>query len=157
MGEHTLEREIWLPRPLEEVFGFCSDAANLEVLTPAWLHFEIVTPMPITMGSGTRIDYRLKLHGVPVRWQAEVTEWAPPHRFVDEQRRGPYRLWVHEHMFEERDGGTLARDLVCYVVPGGGLVHRLFVKRDLQRIFDYREAKFRELLGPRVEEAGARQ
>jgi ligand-binding SRPBCC domain-containing protein len=157
VGEATLERRVWLSQSLAEVFGFCSDAGNLEALRPSWLHFEIVTAEPITMGRGTRIDYRLRLHGAPVRWQADITEWEPPHRFVDEQLQGPYRLWVHEHTFEERDGGTLARDVVLYAVPGGWLIPELFVKRDLQRVFDYREAELRELLGQRLDEAETRQ
>jgi ligand-binding SRPBCC domain-containing protein len=101
------------------------------------------------MAVGTRIDYRLRIHGVPVRWQSEITIWEPPVRFVDEQRRGPYQLWSHEHTFVKRDGGTLCRDVVSYAAPGGRLVHRLLVGPDVQRIFEYRrEALARVFASP---------
>ncbi len=134
----THQSEIWLPRPRSEVFAFFSEPRNLETITPAWLHFSILTPQPIAMRPGAIIDYRLRLRGIPVCWKTEITVWEPPHRFVDVQRRGPYRVWVHEHTFEERDGGTLARDRVDYKVPGGWLVQRLLVGRDVERIFAYR-------------------
>lgn len=143
----TLAVEQWLPRPLPEVFAFFADAGNLNALTPPWLRFEILTPRPITMRPGTLIDYRLRLRGIPVRWQSEITVWEPPHRFVDEQRRGPYRQWHHEHTFTERDGGTLVADKVRYAVWGGALVERWFVRPDVQRIFRYRQEKLAELFG----------
>lgn len=97
------------------------------------------------MRAGLRIDYRLRLRGLPLRWQSEITAWEPPCRFVDEQRRGPYRAWIHEHTFAERDGGTLAQDVVRYGVIGGRLVNTLFVRRDVERIFHYRQKKLREV------------
>jgi ligand-binding SRPBCC domain-containing protein len=147
MSPRTFRSEIWLPRPLEEVFAFFADAGNLQALTPPWLDFTILTPSPIPMRPGTRIDSRLRLHGFPIRWQTEITAWEPPHRFVDEQRRGPYRLWVHEHRFETCDGGTHIADNVRYAVPGGWLVERLIVRRDVERIFEFRRQKLLELFG----------
>ena len=146
MREFTLKRSQTIERPLDEVFAFFSDAQNLSVITPDWLKFEIVTPTPIEMGAGTRIDYRIKLHGIPLPWQSEITAWEPPHRFVDEQRRGPYRYWIHEHTFTA-DGvnRTIIRDRVRYAVPGGALVHRLFVGPDLERVFNYRAQKLDEI------------
>jgi len=144
---YDLEREQWFPRPLEEVFAFFADAGNLEAITPPWLGFEVLTPRPIAMRPGTLIDYRLRLRGVPLRWRTEISVWQPPHRFVDEQRRGPYRLWVHEHRFIEVPGGTEIVDRVRYAVPGGRLVERLVVDRDLARIFEYRRRRVAELLG----------
>ena len=143
----TLRNEVWLPRPIGEVFEFFADAHNLETITPPMLRFEALTPAPIRMGAGTLIDYKLRLRGIPMRWRSEITAWEPPHRFVDEQRRGPYSMWVHEHTFEEKDGGTLARDIVEYAVPGGALVNRLFVARDVRRIFEYRTERLLEELG----------
>lgn len=144
----VLHREQWVPRPPVEVFPFFSAAANLQELTPPFLNFRILTP-DVTMAPGALIDYELRLHGVPLRWRTVITDWEPGRRFVDEQLRGPYRLWRHEHLFEARDGGTQLTDHVEYLAPGGPLapiVHRLFVRKDLQRIFDYRhafiEAKF---------------
>ncbi len=141
-----LEREIVVARPLDEVFAFFADAFNLERITPPWLRFRILTLPPIEMREGLLIDYALRLHGVPIGWQSEITSWLPPAGFVDEQRRGPYRRWVHAHTFEERAGGTLVRDRVDYAVPGGALVDRLFVRRDLERIFAFRHEAIRSIL-----------
>jgi hypothetical protein len=141
----TLHAELWLPQPRDAVFAFFSDARNLETITPPWLRFEILTPSPIAMRVGARIDYKLRLHGVPLRWQSEITAWEPPVRFVDEQRRGPYREWRHEHRFDETDGGTLVIDHVDYRVPGGAMVETLFVRPDVERIFAFRREKLREV------------
>lgn len=153
MTDRTLHQSTFVARPRAEVFEFFADPGNLELLTPPWLSFRILTPPPIAMCAGLRIDYRIALHGLPLRWQSEITAWEPPFRFVDEQRRGPYRLWIHEHRFLERDGGTEIVDQVRYAAPGGRLVERLFVDRDLARIFDYRRARIAALLagdGPRA-------
>jgi ligand-binding SRPBCC domain-containing protein len=138
---------MWLPQPLEQVFAFFAEAENLQALTPKWLDFALVTPRPVRMQPGTLIDYRLKLHGLPIRWQSEITAWEPPHRFVDEQRRGPYRLWIHEHRFQTWDSGTHVTDFVRYAVPGGVLVDRLLVRRDIERIFAFRRQKLLEIFG----------
>lgn len=142
-----IRSEIWLPKPLEEVFSFFADAHNLQAMTPDWLDFSMVTPCPIVMRPRTLIDYRLRLRGFPIRWRSEITAWEPPYRFIDEQRCGPYKLWVHEHRFEAREGGTLVGDSVRYAVPGGWLVDCLFVRRDVERIFQFRRDKLQELLG----------
>lgn len=142
-----LETEQVLRAPRDRVFGFFSDAFQLEALTPNWLHFSVLTPAPIEMRVGTLIDYRLRVHGVPLRWQSRISVWEPPVRFVDEQLRGPYRSWRHEHVFEERGNRTRCSDTVDYAVPGGWFVDRLLIRRDLYKIFDYRQAKLRELFG----------
>jgi len=147
MRERQIESELWLPCRRAEVFAFFSDASNLEALTPKWLSFRTLTPAPIRMEAGTLIDYELRLHGIPIRWRTKITVWDPPFRFVDEQLRGPYRRWIHEHTFEERDGGTLMRDRVRYAVPFDFLAHRLFVKPDVEKIFAYREEQMRKLFG----------
>ena len=139
MKHHLLRAELWLPQGPGEVFPFFADARNLEAITPPWVRFSIVSRQPIEMTVGTRIDYRLRVHGLPLRWRSEITGWKPPFWFVDEQRRGPYRLWIHTHEFIAKDGGTLCRDEVEYAVPGGSLVNRLFVRQDLKRIFAYRQ------------------
>jgi len=144
-GLSTVEMCLFLPRPLEIVFPFFADAGNLETLTPPWLRFEILAPRPIQMRAGAVIEYSLRLHGVPLRWQSEITAWEPPHRFVDEQRRGPYRVWIHEHTFAERHVGCEVRDHVSYAVPGGRLVDFLFVRHDVRQIFEYRVRKLRTL------------
>jgi ligand-binding SRPBCC domain-containing protein len=137
----SLKREQYIPLDIETVFGFFSDAMNLDVLTPPWLHFEILTRSPIEMAPGTLIDYKLRLRGIPIRWLSEITEWEAPHRFIDEQRRGPYGLWHHEHRFEELGSGTLVTDDVTYRVKGDEAVNRFLVRPDLERIFDYRARK----------------
>jgi ligand-binding SRPBCC domain-containing protein len=144
-----------LPRPLAEVFSFFGDAGNLQELTPPFLHFRVLTPRPIEMKPGTLIDYRIRLHGIPVGWTTKITVWEPPHRFVDDQLRGPYRLWHHEHTFEEVEGGTLCADRVRYAVLGGALVNRLLVERDVRKIFAYRHQRLQQLFGKLGDEDGA--
>ncbi len=141
------EAKVWLPQPPDAIFPFFADAGNLEILTPPWLSFQVLSPEPIAIEEGTTIHYKLRFRGIPLRWDSEITAWEPPHRFVDEQRRGPYREWIHEHTFEPQDGGTLARDVVQYAVPGGALVDRLIVRRDVERIFHFRQQKLDELFG----------
>ena len=138
---HRLEREQLVEAPRDEVFAFYSHARNLEALTPPWLRFEVLTPEPIEMRWGTLIEYRLRLHGLPLRWVSLIEEWEPGRRFVDRQLRGPYRLWRHLHEFDARPEGTLVRDTVDYALalgPLGDLAHAAFVRRDLDRIFDFR-------------------
>jgi ligand-binding SRPBCC domain-containing protein len=140
-GLCTVRTCLFLPHPLEVVFPFFADAGNLEALTPPWLRFEILTPLPIGMHAGAIIEYRLRLHGIVLRWQSEITAWEPPFRFVDAQRRGPYRKWIHEHIFTQLNNGTEMRDFVKYSAPGGWLVNLLFVQREIRRIFEYRSRK----------------
>jgi hypothetical protein len=136
-----LVREQFLARPRPEVFAFFTDVANLARITPDFLHFTILTPLPLEMAAGALIDYRLRLFGIPFQWQTRIETFAPPERFSDIQARGPYRSWRHLHEFEERDGGTLMRDTVDYALPLGPLgavAHALFVRRSVARIFDHR-------------------
>jgi ligand-binding SRPBCC domain-containing protein len=139
------EARLWLPRPIKEVFAFFSDATNLEELTPSSLQFHILTPKPILIRQGTEIDYRLKIHGIPIRWRSKISAWDPPHRFVDEQLRGPYRQWIHEHRFTEHAGGTNCADTVKYAPIGGALINRLFVENEVRQIFAYRTLRLQAL------------
>lgn len=138
---YLLHSTVRLPRPRDEVFPFFADAHNLDKLTPAKLRFQVLTPGPIEMSEGTLIDYRLKIRGVPVKWRSEITVWEPNHRFVDEQRRGPYRWWRHEHLFECDGDETIAIDNVSYGVIGGALINRFLVAPDLIDIFQFRTEK----------------
>jgi ligand-binding SRPBCC domain-containing protein len=147
MRTFSFRSQLWLERPRNEVFPFFSNALNLEEITPPWLRFQVVSKQPIAMHRGAEIEYRLKIHGVPVRWRSQFTVWDPPHRFVDEQVRGPYRIWIHEHRFIEDSGGTLCEDNVQYAPPGGALVNKLFVARDIQKIFAYRSEQLRKIFG----------
>jgi ligand-binding SRPBCC domain-containing protein len=142
-GVSTLHSRQLIAQPLEKVFPFFSSADNLDRITPPWLKFEILNPQ-VEMKRGARIDYKLRLHGIPIRWQSEICDWNPPFRFVDVQRRGPYSLWVHEHRFRSTREGTVVEDTIWYAVPGGRLVRRMFVDRDLERIFTYRRTSLVE-------------
>jgi ligand-binding SRPBCC domain-containing protein len=142
-----LEMEQWVPRPPAEVFAFFADPSNLERITPRFLNFRIIAVSTPTLQSGTRIDYRLSLHGVPVRWQSLIRDWQPPTSFVDVQTRGPYRRWEHTHRFVPTAGGTVIRDHVVYELPFGGLgqlVAGPWVARDLATIFAFRQAAIRD-------------
>lgn len=141
-----LHSEVVLSAPLDTVFRFFADAHNLDRITPPFLRFVVLTPGSINMQVGARIEYALRVHGLPIRWTSEITVWDPPHRFVDQQIRGPYRWWRHEHRFEEIAGATRVIDDVEYVVPGGRLIHWLFVQRDLRRIFEHRRQALAQLL-----------
>jgi hypothetical protein len=147
MSIHQFESELWLPRPREEVFAFFSNPSNLDAITPPWLQFRTITPAPIEMRAGALIDYKLRLRGFTMRWRTKIKVWEPPMRFVDEQIRGPYRTWIHEHTFENRDGGTLVCDRVRYAVPFDLFVHGWLVRPDIERIFRYRTEKLREYFG----------
>ncbi|MGD9633059.1 MAG: SRPBCC family protein [Pirellulales bacterium] len=147
MTVYSLQREQWVAAPLGKVFEFFSDAANLEALTPPWLRFRIVTPTPIEMCAGARIEYRIDWRFFPIRWQTEIVEWSPPYRFVDEQLRGPYHSWHHTHTFAAVNGGTQMTDIVRYALPlgpVGALAHQLAVRRDIERVFDYRSQRIAE-------------
>ena len=150
MRLHRLEREQLVPGSVADVFGFFAEARNLERITPAWLRFEVVTPEPIRMGPGTLIDYRLRVRGVPLRWTSRIEEWETDRAFADRQVRGPYRVWHHRHEFEARADGTVVRDRVLYALPLGplgALARAAVVRRDLERIFDFRREAVRRLLG----------
>lgn len=148
MRTYRLQTQIWLPQTRAEIFAFFADPRNLERLTPPWLRFAILTRDPIKMKKGTLLDYRLKIRGIPMRWQSEIATWDPPTRFVDRQTRGPYTLWVHEHSFSDDRGGTLVGDNVTYAPPGGWIVQKFLVAPDLQRIFRYRHQVLQEIFNP---------
>jgi ligand-binding SRPBCC domain-containing protein len=150
MRMFRFESKLWLPRTRPEVFEFFSDAFNLEKLTPPWLQFRVVTATPIRMQEGTEIEYRLKIRGIPVRWRSRMSVWDPPHRFVDEQLRGPYRLWIDEHRFIEDSGGTSCEDSVQYSPLGGALINKLLVERDVKQILAYRSERLQEMYGSRA-------
>jgi ligand-binding SRPBCC domain-containing protein len=158
--EYILRRTQRLPLPPERVFEFFADAGNLEVITPPFLNFQIVTPTPIAMRPGALIEYRLRLFGVPFGWRTEIESYDPPRSFVDQQLRGPYALWHHTHTFAPiapPTGSAAANgsietemtDIVRYRLPLGPLgriAHVLFVRRTLATIFDYRRDRIAELI-----------
>ena len=144
-----LQRAQRLPRPLPETFEFFSRPGNLARITPPWLDFRI-TSDDVEMREGLRIGYVIRPLKLPMRWVSVITAYDPPHRFVDEQVKGPYALWHHEHLFRAVDGGTEVTDTVRYALPFGPigrLAHALFVRRQLEAIFDHRERTLEGLLG----------
>jgi ligand-binding SRPBCC domain-containing protein len=138
----VLSQTQYVARPIDEVYEFFSNAENLELLTPHFLGFQILSPLPITMRIGARIAYRLRLWGLSLRWLTVIEAWDPPTAFVDLQLRGPYRRWRHLHQFQPTaDGGTLMNDRVELQLPLGPLgaiAYVLFVKRTLAEIFRFR-------------------
>jgi ligand-binding SRPBCC domain-containing protein len=150
MRVHRLEREQLIPAPIERVVEFFADAANLDAITPPWLRFRIETPLPIAMGDDVRIDYELRLVGIPMRWRTRIVEWRPPYGFVDRQEHGPYALWEHTHRFLPCSAGVLMGDVVRYALPFGPIghaAHRLAVRAALAAIFDFRFDRIRERFG----------
>jgi ligand-binding SRPBCC domain-containing protein len=159
-GLWELETSTLLPQPPDEVFLFFSAAENLEAVTPPELRFRVLTPTPIEIGVGTLIDYRLSLFRIPFRWQTVIPVWEPGRRFVDEQRRGPYRYWHHEHRFEPEASGTRMTDRVRYRLPLHplSLLVRPLIRRQLERIFSYRAQVIRASFaapGPASARAGS--
>lgn len=139
MREFEFTQTQTINRPIEDVFAFFSDVHNLGRITPPWIDFKVVTPDPIEMRKGAVIDFKLRLHGIPLKWQTEITLWDPPHTFIDEQRKGPYRVWIHTHSFTGENGRTHMTDHVRYVSIGGVVVQKLFVAPDIRKIFAFRK------------------
>ena len=113
---YWLRAEMFVDQPLETVFEFFADARQLERITPPMLNFKILTPMPVEMKAGLLLDYQISIHKIPIKWKTEIAVWDPPFRFVDRQLKGPYKIWRHEHTFEEIDGRTLVKDVVLSLI-----------------------------------------
>jgi ligand-binding SRPBCC domain-containing protein len=141
--EHV-HRDAIVSASIDETFAFFAAAANLQRITPPWLHFSIQTPAPIQMRVAAEISYRLRLHGLPMPWRSRIDVWQPGVRFVDREIVGPYRWWRHEHRFEAVADGTRVVDHVEYA-PRRGWLSGALVRRDLQRIFNYRQEALRRI------------
>lgn len=146
MKLYKLERTQVINAPIAKAWAFFMDAANLATLTPPYMDMQITSgQLPGTIYPGQIITYRLRpVAGIPVSWATEISHVAEQQFFVDEQRAGPYKIWHHEHHFEELDGKTLMRDIVHYQMPFGilgRLAKWLFVGRQLEAIFNYRKAQ----------------
>jgi ligand-binding SRPBCC domain-containing protein len=153
MKPHFLEFETKLYRPLAEVFEFFSNAENLNKVTPTEVSFSMLTPMPVKMQVGALIDYRIILSGIPFFWRTQVSVWQPPYRFVDEQAKGPYVFWHHEHTFEDKGSYILMTDRLHYLSPGWflePLIDKLFIRPRIEKIWGYREQQFKVLFGEKV-------
>jgi ligand-binding SRPBCC domain-containing protein len=151
MKVYRLEHTQVIAIDLETAWEFFSNPRNLEQITPPQLNFHIQTSVPERVYTGLIIGYRVRLPpGVPVTWWTEIKHVDPPHRFVDEQRAGPYRLWYHEHRFHAVEGGVEMTDIVHYALPfglAGRLVHALVVGRQVRGIFAHRACVLAQRFG----------
>jgi ligand-binding SRPBCC domain-containing protein len=148
---YVLSRSQEIPAPAGEVFAFFSDPHNLARITPPWLRFRIHGERPVTLDEGGRIEYRIAWTLFTLRWVTRIVSWDPPVRFIDEQERGPYRTWIHEHRFTPTASGVRMDDRVEYELPFGPLgrlVHSLVVRRQLEEIFDYRRRSIDDIFSP---------
>ena len=146
-GSYRLTMSTVVRRPLLQVFSFLSDATNLDDITPVWVKYRILTPMPLEMREGPTFDYAMRIRGFPVKWRTEITEWSPPYAFADTQVRGPFRTWRDRHVFTELDAkATLVRNDVHYSVSGGALAHRLLVRRSLMAVYRHEQQAMRRLI-----------
>ncbi|MEY4617006.1 MAG: hypothetical protein RJB66_1966 [Pseudomonadota bacterium] len=151
-GEDIFLSQQYIPLPPEQIFPFFAEAQNLEKITPKTLNFKILSVSTPSVQSGTLIDYTLRIRGVPVHWKTEIENWNPPHVFVDNQLKGPYKLWHHTHAFEKLGNGTLMTDRVRFKVPLGFLgwaVGNAFVRSEVEGIFSYRrEVIYTQFVAP---------
>lgn len=144
-SEFWLITQTKLPVSPESAFTFFSDASNLKRITPPWLRMDILSSLPVEMKQGAEILYRIRMYSIPLKWKTRITLWDPPSRFVDVQEKGPYREWVHEHLFEPVESGAVMTDRVRYRHFGGKLINRLFVAVRLNEVFDYRARRIKEI------------
>jgi ligand-binding SRPBCC domain-containing protein len=152
-----------IPRRPKEVFAFFADAGNLQSITPAWLHFHILTPLPVELRDGALLDFTIRWRLLRMTWRTKIVDWVSPRQFIDQQVSGPFKLWVHRHTFEPHPQGTLMTDQVRYELPFGAvgrLGHSLLVRRDLEAIFEYRRQQIAKRFGfvecpPSPPESGA--
>jgi ligand-binding SRPBCC domain-containing protein len=143
MTINQLNRTQFFPFPPEEVFPFFESPENLGTITPSWLSFRMLTPVPVGMKEGAVIEYTISWLGIPMRWKTLISRYDPPHCFSDVQLKGPYALWEHMHTFRAVDGGTEMTDTIRYALPFGvlgSIAHALFVRRQIDGIFDHRAA-----------------
>jgi uncharacterized protein (TIGR01777 family) len=149
-NQHELVAEQWIPVPPKDIFPFFSDEKNLEQLTPPFLNFKVLSKSTPEVCAGTLIDYRLSLHGIPLKWRTKIETWTSGKSFSDVQLSGPYSKWHHTHDFLPVAGGTLLRDRVLYKLPMGffgDTVAGWRVTRDVQKIFAYRRKVIEERFG----------
>ena len=153
MKVYRLSKSQKLPISLDQAWAYFSSPSNLQEITPDHLKFKILTDLGDGgMYPGQIINYIVTpVMNIPMRWTTEITHVSDKHYFVDEQRFGPYAFWHHKHFFEEIEGGVLISDIVDYALPFsflGRIAHFLFVKRQLNEIFEFRFQKLVSMFGP---------
>lgn len=146
---YQLKRTQLIRTDFQTCWDYFSAPGNLHVITPDYIDFRVHTAVPEKLYEGLIIRYTIRpILGIPLTWISEIKTWREDRYFIDEQRRGPYKLWHHEHHFREVEGGVEMTDVITYLMPFGvfgRLVHWLFIRRQLERIFDYRCQKADEL------------
>ena len=152
MAAHSIKTIQKIPISLDKAWDFFSNPANLQAITPDNMGFKVISQYHgDTMYAGQSIEYTVKpVLGIPLYWMTEITQVKDKAYFIDEQRFGPYSLWHHQHHFKAIEGGVEMTDIIHYKNPGwflGILANELFVKKQLQGIFDYRYKKTEELFG----------
>ncbi len=151
--DRLFQSSQWVSQPRSKVFPFFSEVKNLEILTPAFLNFHVLKKSTEQIQSGTIIDYKLNIHGIPVKWRSQICNWQPEQEFSDIQLKGPYKKWDHTHGFLELAEGTLLTDKVIYRMPLaeiGGNLAKPIVANDIKKIFSFRKQKILELFGSSV-------
>ena len=146
--DNRYSNKQFIPVARHAVFSFFGKAENLEILTPPWLGFHIEKKSTPSIQEGSLIEYKLKIHGIPVRWKTLISKWEPESVFIDDQLRGPYSKWHHVHRFESVPGGTLISDEVTFRPPGAILGKALllpFIRKDVNSIFKFRQNKIKAL------------
>jgi len=154
MTAHLFKSEQLMPRPVEQVFDFFKRPENLDAVTPKNLGFKILTPSPIIMQKGAVIDYTIQIYGIPMQWQTLITDYNPPCSFTDTQVKGPYKTWIHTHRFSAQGDGTLMVDEVEYSIAYGligEMARILFVKREIEKIFNHRRKIMNQVFGEKKE------
>ncbi|MGH1336482.1 MAG: SRPBCC family protein, partial [Aureispira sp.] len=140
MSTYHIHTKQLVPITLKEAWDFFSSPKNLKEITPDYMGFHIRSEYDGKMYPGQIIEYTVKpVLGIPMYWMTEITQVKEQHFFIDEQRVGPYNMWHHQHFFREVEGGVEVEDMVHYRLPLGPLgniAHALFVKKQLQGIFD---------------------
>jgi ligand-binding SRPBCC domain-containing protein len=155
MADYIIERRLWLPRPRAHVFAFFAEPRNIARVQPAWAEPIWLAEPPARLDAGAVLDFSVRTACIPVRFRVMVREFDPPFRFVDVQLWGPFGRWEHRHRFlegtmREEPGpvGTWIEDRVTYRLPWGPLgraAHALGAGRRIARLFDFRDARLREL------------
>ena len=150
MSGYVFEARLTLARPRDEVFRFFADPSNLPLITPPEFHLVVDTDL-VAIDAGSVLDFRTSWLAIPARWRTIIREFDPPHRFVDALVRGPLPRWEHRHMFVDDDGATRIEDRVTYQLPWGplgDLVRAVYARRKLHAVWEYRNRRLGELLGP---------
>lgn len=156
--DHFLSREQTVVSPVGQVFEYFATPLNLDAMTPPSLRIRVLTPPPYDMAVNTTYAYAMRLRGIPLRWTSVITRFEPPYRFTYRQLHGPYAFWEHDHLYSESDGRTTIRDEVRYALPIGGVgrfLNEIFVRHELNRIFDWRARSIAVYFAAGCSERGA--